>query len=100
MPTTGVPTADAMWVGPVSPDTITAAPRVSAITPPIVVFGDATAAPSAAAAVSVASHSSPGPHRMTDIRPRRFRSSAASAANLSGGHRLFGHAAPGFRSTY
>ena len=31
MPTIGVPTAEAMCVGPVSPDTITAAPRASAI---------------------------------------------------------------------
>ena len=45
MPTIGVPTAAAMCVGPVSPDTISAAPRASATRSAIVVGGASTAAP-------------------------------------------------------
>src|SRR4029077_1909486 len=75
-------------------------PRASAITSAIVVLGDATAAPAAAAAVALARSSSPGPHRITDISPRRLRNSSANAANRSGGQRLLGQAAPGLSNAY
>src|SRR3954452_3037440 len=100
MPTIGVPSAAAMCVGPVSPDTINAAPRASATRSAIVVFGDTIAAPSAPAATAAASDSSHGPHSTTDLNPCLARSSAAIAASRSGGQRLFGHAAPGFKSAY
>src|SRR5690242_17992736 len=87
-PTTGVPTADAMWVGPVSPDTISEAPRASATISATLVCGDTNAAPEAAAATSAASACSPGPHNTTDRGPMRSRMPAASAPNLEGGQRL------------
>ena len=74
MPTIGVPTAAAMCVGPVSPDTISAAPRASATRSAIVVCGDMIAAPSARRDDLAASASSPGPHSTTDISPCRARS--------------------------
>src|SRR5262245_60264558 len=97
MPTIGVPTAAAMCAGPVSPETYSDAPRASATTSAIVVFGESAAAPDEPSTASCAIASSPGPHVITDIRPWRARISAASAPKRAGIQRLLGHAAPGLR---
>jgi hypothetical protein len=52
MPTIGVPTAAAICVGPVSPDTMTSAPRASATMSAMEVSGVSTAAPLDAATTS------------------------------------------------
>ena len=77
---------------------VTAAAFVSDTRSASVVGGDTTADPWAASTTSCARRSSPGPHRTTEIRRCRSRSCAAIAANRDGGHRLFGHAAPGLSS--
>ncbi len=55
------PTAAAMCVGPVSPDTISAAPRASATRSAIVVCGDSIAAPPAAPTTSLRERLFAGP---------------------------------------
>src|SRR5712691_9919622 len=98
IPTIGVPTAAATCVGPVSPETINAAPRASATKSAIDVRGESIAAPLAAATTSSARDCSPGPHSTTDATRCRLASDPATAAKREGGHRLLGHAAPGFNS--
>ena len=98
--TIGVPTAAATCVGPVSPDTISDAPRASATRSAIVVGGVSAAAPSDAATTARASASSPGPQSTTDARRCRSRNARATAPSRSGGHRLLGQAAPGLSSAY
>ena len=76
-PTMGAPTAAARCSGPVSPDTISRAPRASASTSPIRVGGASRAAPADAATTSRARSSSCGPQstmrrRAVDLlQPRR-----------------------------
>src|SRR6185295_4223354 len=94
-PTAGVPTAAAICSGPVSPDTISRAPFAIDAMSVIVVRGAILAAPRDAATTDAATDSSRGPHNTIDGIPMRSRIAAASAPNRSGGHRLFGHAAPG-----
>ncbi len=94
-PTTGVPIAAAMCSGPVSPDTTSAASRISTARSETDVAGAAVAAPDDARATASASSRSDGPQVTSDGRPRRSRNDAARAPNRSAGQRLFGHAAPG-----
>src|SRR5262249_42873034 len=89
-----------MCVGPVSPETMTPAPRASATTSATHVWGERKAPPPAVATTSCARSYSPGPQSTTDFRFRRARSAMASAPSLGGGQRLLGHAAPGLSSTY
>src|SRR5579864_9732704 len=84
-PTMGVPTADAIWSGPVSPEIISDAPRARATRSATVVWGAIVAAPAAAPTVSSASARSPGPHSTTDSSPVRSRRSRASDAYRDGG---------------
>ena len=65
----GVPTAAARWSGPVSPDTMSRAPRASASTSPIRVGGAGRAAPPDASATARARSPSAGPHSTSDGEP-------------------------------
>jgi hypothetical protein len=95
--TIGVPTAPAMCSGPVSPDTISAALRAMPTRSVIVVGGATSALAEEAATTADASACSPGPQSTTERRPASRVNIDASAPKRSGGHRLFGHAAPGLR---
>ena len=67
--TTGVPTAAAMCVGPVSPDTRSFAARESATRSVSCVRGASVAAPDDALTIARARSSSPGPHSAMDRNP-------------------------------
>src|SRR5436309_2732317 len=98
-PTMGVPRAAAMWVGPVSPEITSAAPRRSAMRSPIDVLGERSAVPDDARTTSSASDSSPGPQVTIDRRLYRVSIARATSPNRAAGHRLLGQAAPGLSST-
>src|SRR3954470_3309903 len=98
MPTMGVPTAAAMWAGPVSPETKSAAPRASATRSAMDVRGDSTAVQPDEATTARASDSSPGPQSTTDVTPGTECRAEATRPSRDGGHRLVGHAAPGFNT--
>src|SRR5215204_952279 len=92
--TMGVPTADAICNGPVSPEIISDAPRQSSTTSARRVGGATRADPADASATTVASASSPGPHSTNGTYPLTSRRNAATSPKCSGIHRLFGQAAP------
>ena len=94
----GVPIAAAMCNGPVSPETTTAASRSSTARSATVVAGASFAAPPEDATTDSASSRSDGPQVINDRSRVRRNSAAATAPNRSAGHRLFGHAAPGFNT--
>ena len=71
-------------------------PALSAPAAPAAPAASAATKPAPAATTSRAMSSSPGPQITMDDQPRVSRSMRAIAPNRSGGHRLFGHAAPGF----